>query len=711
MEPGRPLRDLERAMLQQDPALDAPAVRTPASTLPLSLTPLVGRTAELADVARLFHEDRARLVTLTGPGGTGKTRLALAAAQQLEPGLAGGAVFVDLAGLTDPQLIGSVLADAIGLEGGDADAQLAALRDRGATLVVFDNFEHLLEGAPVVTRLLVGVPHLSVLATSRTPLRLSGEHVYAVPPLGLPPERAGADLETVMRSDAVQLFAQRARASAQITIDDLTAAPVAELCRRLDGLPLAIELAAMRCRTIPIDDMVGRIGQALDLLAEGPRDAPVRHRTLRATIDWSYRLLDGGQQVTFAQISVFAGGFDAAAAIAVVDPAADPALALPALIEDGLVQASAGRNGMLQTIREHAQERLRGADDEGDALARHRAHYLALAQRAADEIGAGHGDTATFAWYELEHDNLRAALASAAEQKDVATQVALAAAMRQFWIVRGHLSEGRRAFDQAIAASRTATPELLATALRVGGALSWRQGDAAEARERWTEAMGLYQELGDDGHIGACVAELGTVAWGEGDLDRAAALYAESTASFRRAGNSTRLAIALSNLSDIERGRGDLAAAAANAEQAGVIQRELGDVDGLAVTLHNHARVLLAAGDLDGCRRRLVESIEQARSIGYREVLAYDLECAAELALADGDAASGMRLLGASDHLFEQAEVPIAGPEAESRLIAAGRLQVELGHSAANKLHRAGAAADLHELLAETRRATLNARS
>ena len=673
IEPGQGLRALERAMLQQDPSLDAPAPPPLATALPAPLTPLVGRVRELEEVASLYRDEGARLVTLSGPGGAGKTRLALAAAAQLEPARSGGAVWVDLSALADPHLVGSALAEALGV---DAEATAAALRDRGPTLVVLDNFEHLLDAAPLVTELLRAAPRLSVLTTSRTPLRLGGEYVYAVPPLELP--------------DAVRLFADRARAAAQVRVDEDTAAPVASLCARLDGLPLAIELAAMRCGTMPLDDVVSRIEGMLDLLAEGPRDAPTRQQTLRATIDWSYRLLDEPARAAFERVSVFAGGFDAAAADAVTGGSA-----LPALVEAGLVRPpTAGRYDMLQTIREFALERLADSGAQDDTRALHRAYFRSRADAAMAVISAGADPTAEFEWYELEHDNLRAALDSASEQGDIPALVALAAEMRQFWVVRGHLTEGHRAFARVLELSRDAEPALRATALRNGGTFAYRLGHVDEARQQWQEALELYRALGDEEQIGACVGELGAIAIEDGDLERATGLYQEAAERFTATGNRVRLAIVLANLAAIEHQRGELAAAGGHAGQAAAIQRELGDLDGLAITLHNHARVQLAAGDLDGCKRLLVESIDLARRLGYREVIAYCLEAAAELALADDDPATAMRLLGASDHLFEQMGAKMAGTEERTRRVTEKRLWAELGEVAAGKLHRAGVDAD-----------------
>jgi predicted ATPase len=705
IEPGPRLRAMERSMLQQDPALDAPTPPAPASALPAPLTPLVGRRRELDEVAALLDDEGARLVTLTGPGGTGKTRLGLAVAERLQPRYAGGAVFVDLSSLTDPQLVGSALAEALGVEGSEASLAVAALRDRGPSLIVFDNFEHVLDGAPLVTGLLKGVPRLSVLTTSRTPLRLGGEYVYAVPPLELPPE--GADLAAVLESDAGRLFAERARAAAQVRLDDDAAAAVARLCRRLDGLPLAIELAAVRCGAMPLDDIVSRIDQALELLADGPRDAPARQQTLRAAIDWSYRLLDAGQRGVFERLSVFAGGFDVSAADAVADAAA---VTLPALVEAALLQPprTAGRLGMLQTIRGYAGERLAASSGTDDARSRHRAHYLAQAESAAAVIMTGADSTAQYEWFELEHDNLRAALDSAADQGDTAALVALAVAMRQFWVVRGHLAEGRRAFARVIDLTADAPPRLRAPALRNGGTFSYRQGALEEARSRWQAALGLYRELGDEDGIGACTAELGAIALEDGDLPGATALYEEAAEGFAAAGNRTRLGIVFANLAEIEQYAGRLEQAGHYAEQATAVQRELGDVDSLAVTVHNHARIQLAQGDLDGCRRLLLEAIDLAQSVGYREVIAYCVEAVAELALSDGDPASGMRMLGAADHQFTLMGAKMALPEQRTRDAAEQRLRAELGADAAEKLHRAGASADLDELLAEVRQLTLH---
>src|SRR5262245_19635649 len=351
VEPGPALQELERAVLRQEATLAAPVQRAAlAARLPAPATPLVGRRVETAAVAALLRED-ARLVTLTGPGGTGKTRLALAVAEELAPTLRDGAVFVDLAPLSDPELLMPAIAEALGIA--DDTPLVDELCDR-SLLLVLDNLEQLLDGVEPIGALLAGAPGLCVLATSRAPLQLYGEHAYAVPPLDSP--EADADFETLAANDSVRLFAARARAAdAGFVLDDGTIDVAAAICRRLDGLPLAIELAAARTKLLSLEAILERLADSLDILSGGARDVAPRQRALRATLDWSFDALEPDEQDVFRALGVFAGGFTDRFARSVAN--GDP---LP-LVERSLVRRVGGRFTLLEPIRAYTVERLREA--------------------------------------------------------------------------------------------------------------------------------------------------------------------------------------------------------------------------------------------------------------------------------------------------------------------------------------------------------------
>ena len=675
VEPGPALQELERAVLRQDDALAAPAPReTPAALLPTPPTSLVGRRLEVAAVSALLREE-ARLVTLTGPGGTGKTRLALAVAEELGGERSAGVAFVDLAPVNDPSLVGELLA--------------AALEAGGALLLLVDNFEHLQAAATELSAVLAATPDLRVLATSRVPLRLSGEHEYPVPPLPT--------------DDAVRLFSDRARAvDPSFELNDAGADAVAEICRRLDGLPLAIELAAARTRVLPPPALAARIGQALDLLVEGARDLPERQRTLRATLDWSFRLLSEAEQALLARLSVFAGGVTLDAAEAVVGGGLLPQLS--ALVDGNLLRrvSDAPRFAMLETIRDYAGEQLRASGEAGEYARRHALHFLAVAEAANAVIAAAdEGYERAFDTLENDHDNLRSALAWAVERGEVEVQARLAVSLRWFWVVRGHGREGRVAFARAIADTEGAADELRALVLVHGGTFPYREGALDEAKALWTEALDLYRKLGDAEGIARCIAELGAVAVSAGELETAAAAYRESLELFERLGSHHRASVALANLAAIAELQGDHETSATYGERAVAEQRSRGDLDGMAISLHNLARSRLALGELEEARANLAETFEVAERLGYRELIAYSLETAGELAYSQDDRERAVRLLGASVELFDAIGVEMSGAERagyerilESVTAALGRDRVDELLAAGRGLETADAVRD-----------------
>jgi predicted ATPase/DNA-binding SARP family transcriptional activator len=687
IEPSAELRELELAILRQDPGLAGPERPEELEThLPRAPTALVGRQLEIAAVAALLR-DQTRLVTLTGPGGTGKTRLALAVAEELSAELP--ARFVDLSPLRDPGLLPATVEHELDIQDGERPAAAAIAERLGERrlLLILDNFEQLLEGAPFVAELLAAAPTVSVLATSRASLRLSAEHEYPVPPL---PQR-----------EAVELFAARARAvDPGFALTEERSGSVAEICRRLDGLPLALELAAARSKLLPPEAMVGRLERSLELLTAGARDLPARQQTLQATLDWSYELLEPAARELLARLAVFRGGCTIEAAEAVV-PGPDVLGLMESLVDESLLRRVDGGSGprfaMLETIREYATARLEASGAEEDAQRRHAAYFLRLAETAAGDLAVGTVDDETLAELDAEHDNLRAALAWAATAGEIEGEVRMAVALRQYWLVRGELTEARRAFEGAIARSASAEPRLHAIALVNGGAFPYRQGDIDEAKRLWTRAHELYVELGDEGESGRCLAELASIAVAERDFERAAALYQESVKHFEAQGQPVRQAIALANLGAIAGMRGDLDASAAYHEEAIPIQRELGDRDGLAITLHNLARTEIKRGRSAEAEKLLAEALELGIALGYRELIANCLQGCAELAAVAGDLERAARLSGTSLAIFDEIGVPLAGETEDDYLALRATLVEGLGDERVDELEAEGRAAPRDE--------------
>jgi predicted ATPase/class 3 adenylate cyclase len=603
------LKDLDAPQRLYQLGQDAfPPLRTlNFSNLPVPATALIGRERECEEIGALLHEHR--LVTLVGPGGGGKTRLALQIAADSVHEFKDGVYWVPLAPVREPDLVEPTIAQAVGITDGLANH----LANR-QTLLVLDNFEHVVDAAAGLAELLGATTALKLLVTSREPLQLSGEWDYAVPPL--PP------------AEAVALFTERARAlKTDFEPDD----SVAEVCRRLDGLPLALELAAARVKVLTPQQMLDRLGRRLDLLTAGARDLPTRQRTLRATVDWSYDLLAPAEQALFVRLSVFSGGWTLDAAESVCDADLDT---LESLVAKSLVAQAGERFGLLETLREYALERLEASAESESLQDRHARFFLALAEEGGPEFERGEQEIWTQR-LNAEHDNFRAALQHLAQSAESELELRLVAAVWRFWFDQGLWQESSRAVERALASSSGATPARVQVMLGAAWT-AWRQGDSPAGTAWAEESLRLSRALGDRHLIGRSLSTLAVPMIGV-DPVRSTALLEEAAAISESLGNQRGLAAIVNNLAIIAMDAGDTRRATEGFERAVSISRELGDKRGTSISLMNLAHPNVDSGDLQQARVHFAESLATARKLGIREVVVESLYGVAALAVAEGE--------------------------------------------------------------------------
>jgi predicted ATPase/class 3 adenylate cyclase len=603
---------------------DFPPLRTlDATNLPVVSIPLVGREHELEELVGLLSNG-TRLLTITGPGGTGKTRLALQVAAELVGTLGDGVFWVPLAGLSDPELLHSEVAQTIG-----APDDLAGFLRGRTLLVLLDNFEHLLDAASTVSAVLAASSGLRVLVTSRAPLRVSGEREYRLEPL---PEK-----------EAAALFAERARAVGRDVSPDAT---VEAICRRLDGLPLAIELAAARTKLLAPARLLERLDSALPLLTGGARDAPERQRTLRATIEWSYDLLDPAARELFARLSVFSSTFPLAAAEEVCDADLDQ---MATLVDNSLVKPIGDdRFLMLETIGEYALERLADSGEAEERRRRHAAFFARLAEQAYERRFDAEAEWS--ARLEIDHDDLRAALDwLAREEPDRALE--LAGVLGWFWLSHGLLEEGCARLAAALVGS-AATGRARARALTASGALVARHGDAARGRAQLDEGIALWRELGDGRELAAALAVLGwLLIYDAGDDPGALRAFEQSLQLRLKLGDATGEILSRLGVCQVLVALGEV-------ERAEPMSRELldltrGDPRGEHFAYHFLADCALVRGDTKEAEERYRQSLRAALPLGDVIETSFEVQGVAMAAAGNGDARRALLLAGAIEALWE----------------------------------------------------------
>ncbi|MGC2229218.1 MAG: protein kinase [Candidatus Sulfotelmatobacter sp.] len=689
------------------------------SNLPVQRTGFVGREKEVAAAKELLLRQDVRMVTVTGPGGIGKTRLAVQVASGLVERFPGGTYFVPLASLSDPGLIASVIVQTLGIREAGGQSPLEILKGNlqdslcAPMLLLLDNFEHLVQAALTVAELLSASPNLKVLVTSRAALHVSGEHEFPVSPLALPDSRFKLSVEILSQCPAVALFVQRARAvKPDFELTRENAATVAEICARLDGLPLAIELAASRVKVLSPSLMLTRLASRLQLLTGGARDMPRRQQTLRAAIDWSYDLLTAAEQKLFRRLSVFVGGCTLESAEAVCNPKGDLDLDLldgmASLVDKSLVQEVEPSQGesrfmMLETIREYALEKLEASGEEGLTKRAHAAYCLVL----AEEEPTGQCGAEGMEWSERfarEHENFRAGLQWLTETGDAEWGLRLGTALFRFWEIREYLAEGRDQLDKLLKLAGAAGPTKgRARALFAAGVLAGEQGDYASADKLINESqdialqlgdkegvavslnalavfardrsdvarahilfeatLGLWRELGDQKAIARALSNLANVLKLQGDYDRARSLHAECLSIFQGLGDRTGVAWSLNYQGDIARDHGDTAAARTLYEQGLGIFRELSDRWGIAGTLADLGSLAREQGNYSSARSLYGESVKLFQELDHKRGVARLLECSACLAATQLDAERSLRLAGAAAALRQNIGAPLTPAE------------------------------------------------
>lgn len=677
------------------PVVAAPPAASgpPPSNLPSNLTPLIGREREVTEIKAQIRDPDVRLTTLIGPGGTGKTRLGIEAARLLLLDFADGVYLVQLAAVSNPELLMAAIAQALGVHTSSDQQVLVALQEhlRGRhMLLLVDNFEQLLDAGPLLAQLLHGAPQLEMLVTSRATLNISGEHLYAVEPLGLPNLRRLPTIpQALLQYPAVRLFVERAEAAKRgFELNEKTMALIAEICVRLDGLPLAIELAAARVKNMPLPLLHSRLDKRLALLTDGARDLPERQRTLRGAIDWSYAMLAPAEQELFARLATFVGGCDYEAAEAVCaaegNLGVDAFDGLASLVDKSLLRSREDADGnlfyaMLETLREYGLEKQAASGKQAAIELAHGAYFAAYAETAEPEL-TGPEQVAWYRQVEARHGNLWAALERAIDRDDAEVALRIGGALWRFWDTQGVMvKDARLRIERALTlpSALNVAPSIRAKTLHGAGVLAWSQGDYSRSKAYLDEGRLRFEQLDDQLGVARSLITLGLVARAQREYQQATSVYEQCLAILQALDHQGGVAVVLGNLGLVAFDQNKLEQAASYHEQSLAIERRLGNMSGESISLANLGEVALGERDYTKAEQYYKDSLVLRQQLDDRHGNVYCLVGLAGIAQARGQSERAARLWGAVEKLQESLGMALAPTDQESLALAITTAQAQ----------------------------------